>query len=253
MDKTVLILSAGGVFGAYQAGVWKALSGWFEPDAVVGASIGSVNGWLIAAGCPPAELEDLWLHADEVLATRPRMPRHWSHGVLDPRWIEERLESLCGRFSPRIPLTVVLTQLSGFRPVLASAPDLNHDHLLASCAVPGAFNLRRIANRYYADGGLMAALPLWAGPAIGATRMIAVNAMPPPPAPIGFVSKAMRRRADSAVAGSVPTVLIQPSQPLGPYFSMLNYRPEKIRDWIEAGRLDAEQLKHSISECFERQ
>ena len=38
------------MFGAYQAGVWKALSGKFAPDIVVGASIGAFNGWYVASG-----------------------------------------------------------------------------------------------------------------------------------------------------------------------------------------------------------
>src|ERR1039457_6584211 len=55
-----LVLSAGGMFGAYQAGVWNVLSRRFQPDLVVGTSAGALNGWAIAGGCPPAELVDMW-------------------------------------------------------------------------------------------------------------------------------------------------------------------------------------------------
>ena len=34
MAKTALVLSAGGMFGAYQAGVWKVLADHFQPAAV---------------------------------------------------------------------------------------------------------------------------------------------------------------------------------------------------------------------------
>src|SRR5262249_45531780 len=61
MTRTALVLSGGGMFGAYQAGAWKALSRWLTPDVVVGASVGALNGWLIAAGAPAPELERLWL------------------------------------------------------------------------------------------------------------------------------------------------------------------------------------------------
>ena len=44
-----LVLSAGGMFGAYQVGAWKVLADVFQPDLIVGASIGAVNGWAIAA------------------------------------------------------------------------------------------------------------------------------------------------------------------------------------------------------------
>src|SRR6185436_480327 len=49
--RTALVLSGGGMFGAYQAGVWAALHHSIQLDMVVGASIGCLNGWLIAGGC----------------------------------------------------------------------------------------------------------------------------------------------------------------------------------------------------------
>ena len=49
------------MFGAYQAGAWKTLSREISPDIVVGASVGALNGWLIAGGAPAAELERRWL------------------------------------------------------------------------------------------------------------------------------------------------------------------------------------------------
>src|SRR4051794_26558392 len=61
MSTKALVLSAGGMFGAYQAGAWEVLAGIFQPDIVVGASIGSLNGWAIAGGCTPQELIDRWL------------------------------------------------------------------------------------------------------------------------------------------------------------------------------------------------
>ena len=55
------MLSAGGMFGAYQAGVWKALSPVFRPDVVIGCSVGSINGWAIAGGISGDELIRTWL------------------------------------------------------------------------------------------------------------------------------------------------------------------------------------------------
>ena len=46
--KTAVVLSAGGNYGAYQAGAWEVLAPIVEPDIVVGASVGSLNGWAIA-------------------------------------------------------------------------------------------------------------------------------------------------------------------------------------------------------------
>ena len=61
---TALVLSAGGMYGAYQAGAWRALADVFRPDLVVGASIGALTGWAIAGGCDPDELVDRWMHLD---------------------------------------------------------------------------------------------------------------------------------------------------------------------------------------------
>ena len=47
--QVVLVLQGGGALGAYQAGVFEALSNaGIEPDWVIGTSIGAINGALIA-------------------------------------------------------------------------------------------------------------------------------------------------------------------------------------------------------------
>lgn len=62
--QTVLVLQGGGALGAYQAGVYEALSeAGIEPDWVIGTSIGAINAALIA-GNPPGErlakLREFW-------------------------------------------------------------------------------------------------------------------------------------------------------------------------------------------------
>ena len=59
--KTALVLSAGGMFGAYQAGAYRAIAEIAPPDIVVGASVGALNGWPIAGGCTPDHLIERWL------------------------------------------------------------------------------------------------------------------------------------------------------------------------------------------------
>ena len=56
-----LVLSGGGLFGAWQAGAWSALAGRISPDLIVGASVGSLNGYVIASGATPDELRAMWL------------------------------------------------------------------------------------------------------------------------------------------------------------------------------------------------
>ena len=72
-----LVLSGGGGRGAFHAGVWKYLSqeekpgvdaehqGKWEPQIVVGTSIGAVNGAAITQGVDAATLEQFWLSLRE--------------------------------------------------------------------------------------------------------------------------------------------------------------------------------------------
>lgn len=72
-----LILSGGGGRGAFHAGVYKYLmqtektgldadhAGAWDPQVVVGTSIGAVNGAVIVQGMPPDELEQVWIELQE--------------------------------------------------------------------------------------------------------------------------------------------------------------------------------------------
>jgi NTE family protein len=63
-DHTVLVLQGGGALGAYQAGVYEALSEvGFAPDWVTGVSIGAINAALIAGNAPELRvprLREFW-------------------------------------------------------------------------------------------------------------------------------------------------------------------------------------------------
>ncbi|WP_375382663.1 patatin-like phospholipase family protein [uncultured Sphingomonas sp.] len=56
----VLVLSGGNALGAFQAGVYQALHEHdLQPDWIVGASIGAINGALIAGSVPERRIETL--------------------------------------------------------------------------------------------------------------------------------------------------------------------------------------------------
>jgi NTE family protein len=64
LGQVVLVLQGGGALGAYQLGVYQALSeAGIEPDWVIGTSIGAINASLIA-GNPPehriVRLQEFW-------------------------------------------------------------------------------------------------------------------------------------------------------------------------------------------------
>src|SRR3954449_5796221 len=57
---TALVLGAGGMFGAWEVGVWSVLREHVHVDMIVGASAGAWIGWLIACGATPDELAREW-------------------------------------------------------------------------------------------------------------------------------------------------------------------------------------------------
>jgi NTE family protein len=67
--ETVLVMQGGGSLGAYECGVYKALSRHgIKFDIVAGTSIGAVNAAIIAGsrtGSPERALEDFWLEVAE--------------------------------------------------------------------------------------------------------------------------------------------------------------------------------------------
>src|SRR5580704_7469035 len=176
MAKTALVLSGGGMFGAYQAGAWRAVSRALAPDIVVGASVGALNGWLIAAGLTGDELVHHWLDpaSGDLMPYRTRrLP--WQ-SMFDPQPLRRRAKLLVDHYSPRMDYGVVLLQLPGLRPKLFRNTEVTWQHLVASCAVPVGFPPVRIGSGLYVDGGVLEAVPLWPAGEMGATRVIAVNA-----------------------------------------------------------------------------
>ena len=134
--RTALVLSAGGAFGAYQAGAWSALAQEFQPDLFVGTSIGSVHAWLLAGGLPAEELHRIWLDPASSLPLKPRFPRSWRDGVFDNRPLEQRLRHLHELVSPQREVGIVAVSWKGLDSQLFQNQEITWEHLAASCAVP---------------------------------------------------------------------------------------------------------------------
>jgi predicted acylesterase/phospholipase RssA len=240
-----LVLSAGGMFGAYQAGAWEALAENFQPDIVVGASIGCLNGWAIAGGCDPAELSSRWLRLHDIGMHRWRMPANVLDGFLDATRMHAWIRDLHASYEPRISYGVVLTDALRMKPRLFTSPGVTWEHLAGSCAIFGVLPQMRIQGRYYTDGGLLEALPVWAARQMGATDIIGINVLPRLPGSVLQGSLQLFRRiapkppqlpADSRVR------LLQPATALGNLRESIHWNGSNARKWIEAGRTDAAVL-----------
>jgi NTE family protein len=240
--KTALVLSAGGMFGAYQAGVWSVLADCFEPDLIVGASIGAVNGWSIAGGCPPQELIERWLTLECAQRYSVRFPRAIHGGVLDCRQLMALVDETYRRFKPRIDYAAIVTELRTLQPRIVRREQVTGETLRASTAIFGLFDQVRMGGKLYSDGGLLSAMPIWAAAELGATRVIAVDALVSLPGliPNAFVSVVRRlSRFHATVAPEVEVLRIAPPKRLGSGRDLLYWSREKAERWIEQGKRDA--------------
>jgi predicted acylesterase/phospholipase RssA len=234
-----LVLSAGGLFAAYQAGVYKALWPHWKPDLVVGASAGALNGWLIAAGIHPDELIEQWLHPDAGAAVKVReRPGVWT-GYFDPGPLLDRTRSMQRDFKRQMPLGVVSVELPRFRPRIFRDEEITPELLVASCAIPLLYPSVRVHGRRLLDGGLFEGTPVWAAAAMGATRVIAINALPRlAPWPLHVAISAVHRMRKMPVAESVEVSMIMPSGRMGGARQAMIWELANMRRWVEMGIRD---------------
>jgi NTE family protein len=241
MQKTALVLSAGGMFGAYQAGAYKAIADMAPPDIIVGASVGALNGWAIAGGCTPDELIARWQHpsAGDALTL---FPNHGlQNGWFDPAPLRAQAEVLYRDYQPRLPFGVVLIQLQNLHPRLVQFPDVQAAHLHATCSMPVFLPPVTIAGRRYLDGALFEKIPLWAAIEMGATRIIAVDSMPN----VGkwwlhlATDIAHAFRKPRRYPADLDLTIISPSGTLGDANDAVFWKRANIDRWVEMGMRDA--------------
>ena len=188
------VLGGGGARGAAQVGVLQAL---FEanveaPVAIVGTSVGALNGASIAAY--PSLAGTMMLR--EVWMSRPALTVFQAHPLgLLVSWIRrdqlsafpqqnvrrliDRAQALTGvtTFEQlRVPLAVVATDLNAGKPAVFRAGLLT-PALLASTAIPGVFPSVRIDGREHMDGGIVDNTPLDIAINDGAKEILAISLM----------------------------------------------------------------------------
>jgi NTE family protein len=226
--KTALVLSAGGMFGAYQAGAYRAIAAQVQPDMVVGVSVGALNGWAIASGCTPEHLIERWLE-----------PTIGS--ALDAARLQAQAERMARDYQPRVPFVLAVTRLPWFRTEMVTCPDVTAAHLQASCSIPMFLPSVLIGGSRFVDGGLFERLPIGAAIDMGATRVIAVDCLGNIDSwwlRAGMRVAGMLKRRRAFPAG-VEVTIISPSEPLGTAHDAVVWKREKIERWIALGERDA--------------
>ncbi|MCK5933771.1 MAG: patatin-like phospholipase family protein [Fulvimarina manganoxydans] len=109
-ELLVLVLQGGGALGAYQGGVFEALSkAGARPDWVAGISIGAINAALIAGNPPESRVEAMrafWHEVSSTITFGPPLPGLYARTAFNEgSALSSILFGIPGFFAPRVPPT----------------------------------------------------------------------------------------------------------------------------------------------------
>ncbi|MCU1589370.1 MAG: Patatin [Frankiales bacterium] len=181
--ETAFVLGGGGVLGACEVGMLKALlEHGIRPDLVVGTSIGALNGAFVAADPRPetaTRLASLWrdmvagdVFSGSLLRRAGTLAKTRTHlhpfgplrSLLRESLPVERIEDL------EVPFQCVAASIERAAEHWFTEGPLA-DAVLASCAVPGLLAPVRIGDEHFMDGGLVHSIPVGRAVALGATTV----------------------------------------------------------------------------------
>ena len=212
--EVAFVLGGGGVLGAHEVGMLRALAeSVIEPDVILGTSIGAINGAMFAAD-PTVEgvrrLGRLWrdpavarVSAGSLLRRVTTLARTGTH--------LQSLEKVRQRLADAFPVERVEELAVPFQCVAASieraaehwfADGLLTDVVLASCAVPGILPPVAIGDEHFIDGGIVNSIPVARAVALGAKTIYVLQVgrlerpLQPPrwPWEVGLVAFEVARR-----------------------------------------------------------
>jgi NTE family protein len=182
------VLGGGGVRGAVEIGMLRALlERGIRPDLVVGTSIGSINGALVAADPTPAVIDrllDAWtspeanaVYGDSLFAQFARLVKTKTH-LNSPAPLRQLLERALGADTTFEDLPVRLRVVAASieraaEHVFESGPLI--DAVLASSSVPGLLPPTRIGDEHFIDGGIVNSIPIAQATAVGATTVFVLQ------------------------------------------------------------------------------
>lgn len=181
-----IVLGGGGVFGATQVGMLRALlESGIKPGLVVGTSVGAINGAAIAAAPNIAGVENLaglWaslaeagMFTENVLARASTLARYRTH-LYSPVPLRKLLTA-------HLPATFAELAVD-FQCVAASIERAGAhwfsggpltEAVMASAAVPGLLPAVVIDGEHFLDGGLVHSIPVGRAIALGATDIYVLH------------------------------------------------------------------------------
>jgi NTE family protein len=181
--RRALVLSGGGGRGAYEIGVYKYLEQiGFDPDVLVGTSIGAINAAGIASGKTSVDLEMAWLQ------TRTRdIQRFWRFRPWKSIYDTTPWHRTLSRFidfdalpqtTKRLLITATEVEGGALRVFDNHEVAFTPKHILASCSIPIVYPWTRIGGSHYWDGAVMANTPLGVAVDAGADEVLVVLLSP---------------------------------------------------------------------------
>lgn len=182
------VLSGGATLGALQVGQVRALAeSGFRPELVVGTSVGSLNGAVIAsrgdAADAAAVLTSLWTRLeDRDVFPGSRVSQAWriarGRSVYPDSGlrslIDDALEDATTFADLALPLGALATDVLTSHPRVFTSGDLT-TALLASAAIPGVLPMQATDEGTFWDGGLAANVPLRAAARMGAGSIVVLD------------------------------------------------------------------------------
>lgn len=185
---TAYVLGGGGVLGAVEVGMLRALlERDLVPDLVLGTSVGALNGAMVARQPDLGvvdRLTELWaataesrdVYRDRPLRTVRRAVSTGTH-IYSSQPLRTRLEDEFGemRFED-LPVRLEVCAASIERAAehwFSSGPIV--PAVLASAAVPGLLPPAEVDGEHFLDGGLVNSIPVGRAVELGATRVFVLQ------------------------------------------------------------------------------
>ncbi len=240
--KYCLVLGGGGLKGAYQIGVWKALREQkIRLEAIIGTSIGAINGAFIATG-NFKKVEESWLtinskitfNIDSDTGNKFSLFKEMTRQIMELGGLDTSpLRSFISGFisekklrKKRLDFGIVTFRLNDLKPIQCFIEDIPDgkllDYIMASSSLPG-FKPTDINGKRFADGGFYDVVPYNTARQRGYKNIIAVD-----------ISGVGIDRKDQTEGGV--TVFIKNSLDTS---GILDFNKDSIRRNIRMGYLDA--------------
>jgi NTE family protein len=185
-SKVALVLGGGGVLGATQVGMLRALlEAGVRPDLILGTSVGAVNGAVFAADPSEAgvqKLTDLWrsmsdsgIFSDTVVARATTLARHRTHLYSPAPFVRQLEEHLPAGFEDlQVPFQCVAASIERAGAHWFTTGRLA-EAVLASSSVPGLLPPAEIGGEHFLDGGLVHSIPVGRALALGASEIYVLH------------------------------------------------------------------------------